>query len=128
LEFRKPPPNEKRFAAARLTPAGKTGGGAITNQFWLVLTRFRQSRGKSGGGPPHSKTLPRGAAARINAQRPGVLQPWSFGRVNRACLCQYELLKTERLGDGGGFVILQNHFVNSQTPIVVLHGASARLR
>ena len=29
---------------------------------------------KSGGGPPQSKTLPRGTATRVNAQRLGVLQ------------------------------------------------------
>jgi hypothetical protein len=33
------------------------------------------ANGKSGGGPPQSKTLSRRATTRVNAKRLGVLQP-----------------------------------------------------
>ena len=37
-----------------------------------------------------------------------------------------DLSGSERPGDGCGFVILQNHFVNSHTTIAILHVAPAR--
>jgi hypothetical protein len=63
------PETRRRCAATAAAPAGILCKPRLTvSAGWLA-------GGKSGGGPPHSKTLARATTTCANAQRLGVLQP-----------------------------------------------------
>jgi hypothetical protein len=62
---------------------------SLLTELLILLMKFYNDAtptalGKSGGGPPHSKTLARGTERPANAQRPGVRQsPGALGEAGK---------------------------------------------